>query len=94
MKINIEYAGDKYAIDITEESYNLIKYGTVADENSKNFGQQTEKVLGYFSNVSSAVRRIIKSSLANQGGEISLKEYVERIEKATEELTKSVNEQS
>lgn len=91
MKINIEYAGDKYAIDITEESYNLIKYGTVADEKSKNFGQETEKVLGYFSNVSNAIRRIIKSSLANQQGEITLKEYAERIEKAIEELIRQID---
>lgn len=91
MKINIEYAGDKYAIDITEESYNLIKYGVNSDENSKNFGQQTEKVLGYFSNVSGAIRRIIKSTLANKKEEVSLKEYIYRLEKGIEELTKKVD---
>lgn len=91
MKINIEYSGDKYAIEITEESYNLIKYGTNSDENSKNFGQQTEKGLGYFSNVSGAIRRIIKSTLANKEEEVSLKEYIDRLEKGIDELTKKVD---
>ena len=91
MKINIGYSGDKYAIEITEESYNLIKYGVNSDENSKNFGQQTEKVLGYFSNVSNAIRRIIKSTLASKEEEVSLKEYIDRLEKGIEDLTKKVD---
>lgn len=92
MKINIEYAGVKYAIEITEESYNLIRYGTNSDTKSKNYGERTEKVLGYFSTIGGAVNKIIKSSLSSIDEEITLKQYVERIEKARTELMELVNE--
>lgn len=91
MKINIEYSGDKYAIEITEESYNLIKYGVNSDGKSKNFGQKTERILGYFSNISNAIRNIIKSSLASKDEEVTLREYIDRLEKGIEELTKKVD---
>mgnify|MGYP003403934074 CR=1 FL=1 len=91
MKIKIEYAGIKFAIDITEDSYNLIRYGTNSDKESANYGKETERVLGYFTNVSNAVLQVIKSSLSSINEEVSLKQYVERIEKAKKEIMEQID---
>lgn len=86
MRVEIKFAKANYAVDVTDDSYNAIKLGTVEDKNSKNFGNPKETILGYCVSMPSALNKIIKNGLASQDEVITLQEYTLRIERALDEL--------
>jgi hypothetical protein len=91
MKIEINYAGNKYAINITDQSYDLVKYGTVTDKKSKNVGNETETNLGYFTSVGTALNALIRNAFAGSDEVLTIKEYAARIENAVESLKSFVD---
>lgn len=91
MKIEINYAGNKYAINITDQSYDLVKYGTVTDKKSKNFGNETETNLGYYTSVGTALNGLIRNAFAGSNEVLNIKEYASRIESAVNELKSFVD---
>lgn len=86
MRIKINHKGFDYEIDVTEDSYNLIKLGKITDEDSKNFGNTTEQVIGYFTTVSSALNKVIKIGFSKEGSTVSLSEYIKELDNAINSL--------
>lgn len=68
-----------FEIQIEESSYNLLK---------KNETNGNVECVGYFSTLSSAVYKIVKSNILSKGGVFTLKEYVEDYKKEVEKITK------
>lgn len=91
MRIAIKFAKADYAIDVTDESYNVIKFGKVEDEKSKNYGNTKETTLGYCVSMASALNTIIRNGFASNDEVVSLQEYARRIEMAVDELKSFVN---
>lgn len=46
---------DKFCIDADENQFVLKEIGTVQDEKSKNFGEETQTTLGYYSTLEQAI---------------------------------------
>lgn len=91
MRIEIQLQKAKYAVDVTDESYNVVKIGNVEDKKSKNFGNQKETNLGYCVNMASALNTIIKNKMASEDEVVSLNEYILRFQRYIEELKSFVN---
>ena len=91
MKIEINYGGNQYSINVTNVSYDLIKHGTVTTEGSKTYGQPTETNLGYCTTMSAALNKLIRDSFADADEVLTIKEYVKRLENAVEDLKSYVD---
>ncbi len=91
MRIEIKLVKAGYAIDVTDESYNAIKLGTVEDKNSKNYGNVKETVLGYCTTIESAIKTVIKNKIASEDETVSLNEYIFRLERYADEIKSFVN---
>lgn len=89
MKIELTIGGDTYHLKTEETSFTAVKLGIV--ESGLKKGEVKEEVIGYFTKVSSAVKRIVGAHLSSLDEVISLKEYSERIEAAYETLMKQVD---
>lgn len=68
-----------FEIQIEESSYNLLK----RNDNNGNL-----ECIGYFSTLSSAVYKMVKSHILSKGGVFTLKEYIEDYKKEVEKITK------
>lgn len=51
---------DKFKIDADENQFILKEIGTVQDKDSKNYGEETQTTLGYFSTVEQALLSLEK----------------------------------
>lgn len=89
MKIQLTIGGETYHLKAEENSFTAVKLGTV--ESGLKKGEVKEEVIGYFSKVSAAVKKIVGSHLASLDEVITLKEYSERIEASYEALMKQVD---
>lgn len=94
MKIEIKYNGSDYVIYVEPSCFTAVKLG-IGETTDKTTGKKTDKAtetaLGYFVNVSSAVKKIIQYDMSNSNEAISLKTYCERIETAYQELIKQTD---
>lgn len=72
---------EKFVIDADENQFVLKELGTVQDEKSKNFGEETQTVLGYFSIVENALTYLEKVLLRRA---IKIKDYT--LKEAVNEL--------
>lgn len=86
MRVEIKLSKANYVVDVTEDSYNAIKLGTIEDKNSKNYGNAKETILGYCVSMSSALNTIIKNKMASEDEVISLKEYILSVQRYNDEL--------
>lgn len=79
---------DKFFIDADENQFILKERGTVQDENSKNFGEETQSTLGYFGTVEQALLCLEKIMLrrAIRLKNYTLKEAVELMRSFNNEL--------
>lgn len=85
---------DNFGIDADEHQFILKEFSTVKDEKSKNFGKETEVVLGYYTTLANAInglekilsRRMVKIK------DYTLKEAVEGIKAIHDDVCKSVGE--
>jgi len=74
---------NEYYIHVDDSSYNLCKKYV----NKK--GKNSEKIIGYFGSMSSALRKYVEiKALPNDDETIGIKEYFNRIEKFTEQIKK------
>jgi len=81
---------DKFCIDADEKQFILKELGTVQDKESKNYGEVTQTLLGYFNTVEQALLYLEKILLrrAIKVKDYTLKEAVEEIRAIHEEVFK------
>ena len=85
---------EKFVIDADENQFVLKELGTVQDEKSKNFGEETQTVLGYFSIIENALTYLEKVLLrrAIKIKDYTLKEAVAEMWTIHEDVFKCVKE--
>ena len=85
---------EKFVIDADEDQFVLKELGTVQDEKSKNFGEETQTVLGYFSIIENALTYLEKVLLrrAIKIKDYTLKEAVDKMRAIHEDVFKCVKE--
>ena len=83
---------DKFGIDADEHNFILKEFSTIQDVNSKNYGADTESILGYYSNLASAVNGLEKilSKRAIRIKDYTLKEAVEEMRRIHDDVCASV----
>lgn len=92
MNIEIDYNGTHYHIVVESNCFIPVKHGVIKkSKNEENIGTAKENSLGYFSKLSNAVNAIIREEIANDDSSITLKEYVERWEKAINEMKEKID---
>lgn len=75
---------DKFYIDATTNCYTLKEKVKVQDKNSKNYGQETYKDLGYYVSLESLLRGIIKTVT---------REYIVKNDAEIKDLIKEIKKQ-
>ena len=87
LKIN-----DKFCVDSDENQFVLKEISKVQDEKSKNFGQDTYIVLGYFATLAQALSGLEKilSRRAIRIKDCNLKEAIKEIQAIHEDIFKCV----
>ena len=84
---------DRFYIDANTNCYVLKEKTTVQDENSKNYGQEIFKDLGYYTNLESLLNGILKITTREyiaREDENSINDLIKEIKRAGEYL-KSLN---
>ena len=84
---------DRFYIDANTNCYVLKEKTTVQDENSKNYGQETFKDLGYYTNLESLLNGILKITTREfiaREDENSINDLIKEIKRA-EDYLKSLN---
>lgn len=83
---------DKFGIDADEHNFILKEFSTIQDVNSKNYGADTESILGYYPNLASAVNGLEKilSKRAIRIKDYTLKEAVEEMRRIHDDVCASV----
>lgn len=80
---------DRFYINATTNQYVLQEKTKVQDENSKNYGNEIFKDLGYYSSLEDCLRGVLKTTTReyiSADREDNLKELIKQIEKANEYL--------
>ena len=85
---------DKFIIDSDGSQFIVKELGTVQDEASKNFGNQTEVVYGYYPTLEGAVRGLEKhfQRRAIREKDYTLKQFANKIQKIHNEIFKSLED--
>lgn len=84
---------DRFYINASSTCYTLQEKTTIKDENSKNFGQEIFREVGYYSTIDACIRGILKTTTREYVGKEevnTLKELLTEI-KAQEELIQKFN---
>lgn len=84
MEIKLTIQEQVYTIDVEPSCFSAYQHGT--QQKGKNIGEPTKSPLGYFSTLSSAVKKITQNHMSEQDEVITLKDYAERVEAAYTEL--------
>ena len=87
MKIEITLNENLYAIEVDGNCFTAIKYDTVKDIESKNFGNIKETQLGYFNKLTNAALRLCREEISTSPDTVSLKEFASRIEAINKQLS-------
>lgn len=80
---------DRFYINANSNCYILQEKTTVQDENSKNFGNEIYKDLGYYTTIENCLKGIFRNKLReyiSKEEERSIKELLEEIKRIKEEL--------
>ena len=85
---------DKFVVDSDESQFVLKELSTIQDEKSKNFGQETQMVLGYYSTLEQSLCGLEKilSRRAIKIKDYTLKEAIEELKKIHKEIFGCVKE--
>lgn len=77
---------DKYYIDADTNCYTLLEKTIVQDKESKNYGQEKFKDLGYYVSLESCLKGYIKTVTRNyiKTNSISTEELINEVKKQTE----------
>lgn len=90
MEIKLTIDKSLYTIEVEPQCFTAYKHGINAKKGD-NFGKPTKTALGFFSNISNALKKIVQNEQSESQDSITLKEYAERIEKAYDNLLKQVD---
>ena len=90
MTIKLSCAGTDYSIEADGLNFTLIRHG-VNNAEGPNFGKETTVTVGYYSNVPSAIKKILKDMAGNSDDTVTLAEYVQRIEEAGNNLAEQLS---
>ena len=85
---------DKFVVDSDESQFVLKELSTIQDEKSKNFGQETQMVLGYYSTLEQSLCGLEKilSRRAIKIKDYTLKEAIEQLRKIHNEIIGCIKE--
>lgn len=85
---------DKFVVDSDESQFVLKELSTIQDEKSKNFGQETQMVLGYYSTLEQSLCGLEKilSRRAIKIKDYTLKEAIEELKKIHNEIFGCIKE--
>lgn len=83
---------EPYYINVTDNSYDVIKEVKVSDVKSKNFGKITEQNFGYFSKLDNALLKIAKLKLIKNNQEINLSSYINAYRDMLEKIKLALTE--
>jgi hypothetical protein len=85
---------DKFVVDSDESQFVLKELSTIQDEKSKNFGRETQMVLGYYSTLEQSLSGLEKilSRRAIKIKDYTLKEAIEELRKIHNEIFGCVKE--
>lgn len=86
MTIEINLNGNPYSILVDGNCFTAVKYGVNDTKESKNFGEQTSKELGYFNKLSNAALRLCREEIASSDDVVALKEFASRIDDINRQL--------
>lgn len=80
----------KFKVDADENQFILKEVGTVQDEKSKNYGEETQTTLGYYGTLEQAILGLEKilQRRAIKVKDYTLKEFVEELRAIHEEVFK------
>lgn len=81
MKIELKLGTEKYEIEVEPSSFTAYKLGT----NSKS-GTQSSMIIGYFSSLTAAVKKISQSHLSELDEVVTLKQYADRVDESYKKL--------
>jgi len=79
----------KYTFTKDEHSITLYKKVKVKDEQSKNFGQETNKLIGHYSNVESAIKKLVHLELIESG---TIKELLLDLKQVNQDVSKLIED--
>jgi putative heme degradation protein len=83
---------DKYGIETLDRlQVVLVEYKTVQDENSKNYGQETKKILGYFGDTGLAMYRLYELMVRESDAQ-SVAELIKAFESSKQAVTEMIEE--
>lgn len=85
MEITVKLGKEEYFIEVEPSSFNAYKVGT-----NEKTGNPTKISLGFFSNMTSAVKKITQNHLSELDEVITLKEYAERVENSYKTLMEQI----
>lgn len=91
MTIKFKIQETEYQIEADGSSYTLSRIGINQSEGA-NKGKETLNQVGYYSQVKSAVNRAVKDCLGNRPDEVTLKEFIERYEKANQSVLDQIGD--
>lgn len=86
MRISIKTETKDYSITVEPSCFTVAEHGFTKE------GSPKETLLGFFSNISKAVKRIVQEGMCEKDEIITLGEYCERIENAYRELIKQTDQ--
>ena len=86
MKIEFQLNEQAYTICVESNSYVLNKVVTVQDKESKNYGVESERALGWFTTIGNAALRAVREEIATNNDVVSLLEYTNRITALNEQI--------
>lgn len=91
MRIQFILNATQYEVDANTLSYDPIKIGINEDKESKNFGNRTEKNLGYFKNLTDACKRCIREEIGTGEDTVSLMNFTNVVATINSQLTKQLS---
>lgn len=79
---------EKYYIKSDDNQFMLCEKGTIQDKESKNYGNDTETILGYYGTLEHSLEGLEKINIRRQvnSKELTLKQAIEEIKKLHNEL--------
>jgi len=85
MKIQIKLAEIEYQITVEPSCYNTVRLGTSEK------GKPTESLIGYFTNMSQSIKKIVQFHMSELDEVLTLKEYADRIDEAHKSVIEQVD---
>lgn len=80
---------NNYVFTKDEHSITLYKKVTVKDKESKNYGQEIDKLIGHYGNVESVIKKLVHMELIESG---TIKELLIDLKAVNQDVSKLISE--